>query len=195
MTALETASVTVAAAYLDWDLAALLKAGNVVGARRAQVLALAARDPAPVATAYVSWRLKAVSQPKLILPGVWAASQVLTYEGTGAGDLHDAYARLGPVVMAYLLHWARATRTENTFALYDVADAARREKLSKQLAKFWGLYRRLWPVDLGLSALVERVTVLGIDVNITKVQVNAVGDFYLAQQMDGQMMYQLVGGE
>lgn len=165
---------------LEWNLTDLLKAGNVVGARRTQLQALAGSDPAPVATAYVSWRLKAVSQPKLQLPGVWAASQLLAYDGAGAGDLHDAYARLGPVVVAYLLHWARATRTDDTYALYNVAYAARREKLSKQLAKFRGIYQRLWPVDLGLSALVERVAALGLDVDIARVRVGADGGFYSA---------------
>lgn len=179
-----------------WDLPQLLKAGNVVGARRTDLLTLAStHGSAAIATAYVSWRLKAVSQPKLHLPGVWAASQLLTYAGEDAGDLHSAYARLGPVVFAYLLHWARTLRTTGTgYDLYAVADARRQEVLGKQLTKFWGLYRRLWPVDLGLSALVERVAALGLDIDITKVQVNPAGDFYLAQRVEGQVVYQLLSG-
>lgn len=165
---------------LDWNLTDLLKAGNVVGARRTQLLALAGSDPAPVATAYVSWRLKAVSQPRLNLPGVWAASQLLAYDGAGAGDLHDQYARLGPVVVAYLLHWARATRARDGYDLYAVPDAARRAKLGQQLKKFSGLYLRLWPVDLGLSGLAERVAALGLDVDIVRVTVLADGGFNVA---------------
>lgn len=182
---------------LDWNLPDLLKAGNVVGVRRTQLLALANTfGPQPLAAAYVSWRLKAVSQPKLQMPGVWAASQLLTYDGEDAGDVHSAYARLGPVALAYLLHWSRTLRaTDSGYDLYTVAEADHQIRLNKQLTQFWGLYRRLWPVDLGLSALAARVAALGLAVDITQVQVTAAGDFYLAQGGAGQVVYPFLSGD
>ena len=84
-----------------WNRERLLNAMSIYGAARRDVEAQNVS-----AESLVAWRLQAATQPRLQAPGVYAARRA-AMNPSGAGELFDDLAALGPEGLAAVMYWAQ----------------------------------------------------------------------------------------